>query len=184
MYDMEGRIRMKEKLFGPLPTAIIFILIFRFGGSLGGNPAVNYNDRIVKYQIAITVKILNLMKSLDKGNLEDINKKLERLKIQIDKSLTKLSKMDSFQGYTRLRDAAINMAKFYKSIASKEIVEMVKILSLEDTFISQTDINHLQDIKKDIIDQEVEYGYELQEAQKEFAKIYGLKLTKVPKIDQ
>jgi hypothetical protein len=175
---------MKEKLSRPLPTAIIFILIFRFCGNLGGNPAVNYNNRIIKCQTAIAIKMLDLMKSLENRNAEEMNKKLDALKLQIDKSLRKLSKMESFQGYTRFRDAAIELVKFYKSIASKKIFETIKILSLEDKFISQSGVSHLQEIGKDIIDQEAEYVYELQAAQKEFAEIYGLKLNKVPKLNR
>jgi hypothetical protein len=175
---------MKEKLSGPLPTAIIFILILRFGGNLGGNPAVNYNNRIIKYQTAIAIKMLDLMKSFDNRNPVEMNKKLAALKLQIDKSLRKLSKMESFQGYTRFRDAAIDLAKFYKSIANKKILETIKILSLEDTFISQSHVSHLKEIQKDIIDQETNYAYELQAAQKEFAEIYDLKLNKVPGLNR
>lgn len=175
---------MKKKLFGALPTAIIFILIWIFGGRLGGNPAVTYNNRIVGYHTSIAVKIVALLKSLEERNPKDMNKKLEALQLQITNSLIELSQMESFDGYTRLRDAAIAMCKFYKSIASNEIVEMIKILSYEDSFISQADISRLQDIKKEISDREAEYGYELQAAQKEFTKMHGIKSNKIPELDR
>lgn len=167
----------KKTMLGPLPVAIIFILILRFGGTLGGNPAHAYHDRVIgEHNKKIASKMIDLFQSLDKRNPEEMVNKLEIIQLQIDDSLKKLSKTDDFYGNTRLRDAAIDLYKFYKSIGEKEYVEMITILSSEDLFISQADAARLQELKEYIVNGEAEYVGKVHAAEKEFAQLHGFKL--------
>jgi uncharacterized protein YukE len=159
-----------KKMFGFLGVAVAVFFFLKFSGTLG-NSAIDYNDRIVASQNKIIVKILDLANSFEKSDPDEMDEKLQELQSQIDDSLATLSAMESYDGYTRLRDGAIELIKFYKSIAQEEYREIVETLSQPESDITQSDYNRLLEIQKDIEDSEADLDNELQAAQQEFAKM-------------
>ncbi len=165
---------MKKSLSGLVFVVIVFFAIRYFVG--GGSGAIKYNDRIVDCQNKIIVKLFDFFNALEKSESDEMDEKLLELQTQIDDSLAVLSAMESYDGYTRLRDAAIELLKFYKDIAQEECQEIVEILSQPQSDITVSDYNRLQEIQRDLGDGEADLDKELQEAQQEFAKMHGFQI--------
>lgn len=168
---------IRKEILGPILLIIIFSLIMmRSAGNLGKTEAYTYHNRILDKDTEIALLMIDFVQSLDKRNQEEMLEKLHILQRKIDDFLKELSTMEDFHGYNRLRDATIDLLKFYKSIAEKEYVEAITILSSEEMFISQADAGRLEEINEYIVNGEAEYMGKVQAAQKEFAKIYGFKV--------
>lgn len=165
---------MKKSLSGVVFVVIAFFAVRYFIG--GGSAAIKYNDRIVDCQNKIIMEILDLANSFEKSDPDQMDEKLLELQTQIDDSLAILSAMEPYDGYTRLRDGAIELIKFYKDIAGEEYQEIVEILSQPQSDITTGDYNRLQDIQRDIEDREADLDKELQEAQQEFAKMHNFRI--------
>ena len=165
---------MKKSLSGLVFVVIAFFAVKYFIG--GGGAAIRYNDRIVDSQGKIILKIFDLAKAFEKSDPDEMDAKLLDLQTQIDESLVTVSAMESFDGYVRLRDAAIELFKFYQDISREEYQEIVEILSQPQSDITKDDYYRLQDIQADVEEREADLDKELQAAQQEFAKIHGFQV--------
>ena len=174
-YLLIKRCFMKKGFGGFIFFVIAFIVIRQFSGSSG--EALKYNNKIVGYQNKIIVKIIDLSKSLDKFNADEMDRKLTALQDQIDESLAGVKAMDGFKGNYRFRDAAIKLIEFYKDMCENEYSEMIEILKQGPSNITQSDITYMQELQASIEKTEAPLDREMQSAQREFAAEYKFKIT-------
>lgn len=91
------------------------------------------------------------MKITDTTNLIlEIDASYLDFKRQIDQSLDKLEKLSDFDKKTDLRDAAIELCKEYKNVASSEYVEVIKIVKIPLSLYTEEDDNKFLEITEKI----------------------------------
>jgi hypothetical protein len=163
-----------KKLIGVIVGLTAAFFIFKYAG--GSSAAIKYNDQIVSNQNRIIEKVFPLSQAFQTGDQADMEAKLETLKIQIDQSLAAVSAMKAFKGNIELRDSAIDLFKFYRTIADNEYTEIINIISLARNNITEYEKNRLIEIQSSLTSREREYDNRLQAAQSRFAGKYGIKI--------
>jgi hypothetical protein len=133
-----------------------------------------YNDAIVIEQNKIIALVLEMYNSSDDIDLAEAS----RLKIieQCKKSIDIVGAMEPYDGNTDLRDAAINLFKFYKDIASVEFKRLIELLNKEE--LTDVDYEEIDVIDMNVSSRETPLDEAFAKAQRDFSNKYNLTLEK------
>ena len=137
--------------------------------------AVDYNDMIIALQTRIIKSMIDFSKSFDSTDKTLMDKKHAELLATIEGVLKDAETIKSFRDSTEFRDAAMEMFKFYDSIAKKEYLEIMNILKRDKP--EAKDLARINEIVKSISDRETKLDSEFQKIQQAFARKHGIKLT-------
>jgi hypothetical protein len=149
------------------------ILSVLFLCSCGQTP-LEYNDSIIEEQNKITGFMIESGNCLDSDFSSCDALRLNTIE-QCNKSIVLVESMPGYDGNTRLRDAAIALFKFYKTMNENEFKEMIDIFMKGDE-ITEEDIAILTILEEEISQKEVVLDEELDQAQKEFARANGFEI--------
>lgn len=158
-------------------TLALFTLAFLLLQSCNLNKttsAVEYNDKIITEQtkvIQLTLDMINYIET-DLAKCEEL--RLEIVK-QCEKSIGIIEKMEPFDGDSQLKNAALDLFKFYKQTYSVEYKKLIEILNKGEE-ITQEDITEITDISTDIEKKEVDLEDKFEVAQNAFAKKYNIQI--------
>jgi hypothetical protein len=136
--------------------------------------AVDYNDAIVNEQNKIIEHIL----AMSNATYDIAESDQHRLKIieQCDSSIAIVGAMEPFDGNSDLRDAAVNLFRFYKDIASTDFKRILDILDMDEP--TDADYEELDQIDAKIAERELPLDAAFQNAQKAFSDKHNLQLLK------
>ena len=157
-----------------LTVFTLLILLFLTGcSSTPKMSATEYNDFIVKEQQLI-VNEMRQFNNDDGSNLEHIEQKRLKIVTQCDSSLFKIEQLEDFDGKTSLKNAALELFTFYKTVCDNEYQEMIAIMN--KSLITKEDIEKLKLSQEKNKQQEIKLDKQLETAQNEFAKDQGIKI--------
>jgi hypothetical protein len=145
---------------------------FSSGGSSAG--AVAYNDRIISLQSRIVKSMIDFSKSFDTDDKNAMEKKHAQLLSTIQSAIKEAQTIEGFDGNTQFRDAAVEMFKFYDSIAKKEYKEIMDILKKETP--EETDLTRINEIVTSISQREEQLDRKFQVIQQAFARKHNIML--------
>ncbi len=136
--------------------------------------AIAYNDAIVTEQNNIVARIVDMSNALSNPNLSE----MYRIKIidQCDKSIGLVSKMESFEGDLAMRDAALDLFRFYREIAANDFKVILEIYALPE--LGESDYRRLYELEEEISMREELFDLGLKKAQKGFSDKYNLTLQR------
>jgi len=160
---------MKRFFFLLIPT-----IFFACGSKSSQMSAVDYNDAIINEQNKIIEHIL----AMSNVTYDIAESDQHRLKIieQCDSSIAIVGAMEPFDGNSDLRDAAVNLFKFYKDIASTDFKRILEILDMDEP--TDADYEELDQIDAKIAERELPLDAAFQNAQKAFSEKHNLQLLK------
>ncbi len=156
------------------------ILLFCFGIScnfLSQKNAIKYNDIIINSQRSISDRFTDISNAFLSDDSLRMFQSLKSLNTTIDSAIIVVSDLSSLDGSTEMRDAALQLFKFYKKVGEQQYVEIVNILLKEET--SEEDAERLNVIEKEISLSETELDKNFTEAQLNLSKKYGFKLNQL-----
>ena len=136
--------------------------------------AIKYNDNIVLLQDKIHIKMTALGNSFSTKDSVEINKNLQALKTTSDSAIAVVGGLSGIDGDTQLKDAALNLFKFYRKLADVEFAQEGAIFCKEE--ITADDMKVLNDIVESVTKEEKPLDDALGEAQNNLAKKYNFKL--------
>ena len=167
---------------------LLFLFLLPFTAFAQKMTAVEYNDKIVNCQNDIGYKMLAIGEYVGSGeettkeeasNLREIALKAAK------KAVSDLEKMGAYSGDDAMRQAALNLFRFYENILTNEYAQMVDILYKED--FTDADSEQLGLLVQVVSEKEAPFDEKFQDAQVAFAKKNGLELEENPlqeKIDE
>ncbi len=135
--------------------------------------ATEYNDKIVDEQNKIGQRIIDFNYAVEAG--EEMDLPLNLILEQINVSIEVLENLKPWEDGKALKNSALELFKFYKSIVSKEYREMVDILKHAE--ISETDAARLNTIMADVAEREKKVDYDFSTSQEAFAKRWNIELA-------
>lgn len=141
--------------------------------------AIDYNDAIVTEQNNIVSRIVEMSNALSDPKLSE--KYRMNVVEQCDKSISLVSDMGSFEGDAAMRDAALDLFKFYREVADNQFKVIVQIYALAE--LNDDDYNRLYLLEAEISKLEEPYDLAFKQAQKAFSEKYKLRLQKNEKQD-
>jgi hypothetical protein len=168
---------MKKNISSVLLAVVVGVVYFLVKGGLGGGPAVKYNNKLIESQSKVINQMISLSKTFQKKNPVVMSMGLKKLQNTIDDVIKDVEAMPDYEGNIDLRDAILDLLDFYKDIAAEEYEEMIEILGRQGE-ITQSDVDYLQTMQKNITEREDELDRELESAQSEFAKKHNIKIEK------
>ena len=101
----------------------------------------------------------------------------KELLAQIDKANDTLEKIGKFDGKTDMKDAVAKVLATYKTVATNEYPEMIRISKMPDSLYSQDDDNKRMDLSKKIDDELDKSVNDFLEVQKAFSVKYKFELS-------
>lgn len=165
-----------------LPLAFVFLGLLASCGSKEDMTPIQYNDKIVGEQNKIIEKILAFSNNasedfavMDKSRLEAVEQCKSSIKI--------VEAMKDYEGNTQLRDAAVNLFKFYQQISEESFKEMTDIIK-KGADITQDDLNRLEEIQAEMDGKEGTLDAALAKAQDDFSAKYNFSLKRNDVQDQ
>ncbi len=164
--------------------SLILILILALFACKKQSPS-EYNDKIIKEQIAIVDKLDKMRKALDDYNLlpedkafQNMDAAYDSLIFQIDSSIARVKKMGSFQDDSTLQQAALKLFNEYKNITEKNYKRVIELYKIPDKMFTQEDRKEMDSLIADINSRTQKAYEEFIKVQKEFAKKNNLELIK------
>lgn len=150
------------------------VLLFSCGSGSNKLTPLDYNDAIVNEQNKIIEHILSMSNSAFDITIAEAH----RLNIieQCDASIAVVESMQPFEGNSELRDAALNLFRFYREIASLEFREMLELLDKDE--VTDVEYDALNLIDQRIAVKEAPLDAAFQKAQKQFSEKHNLMLQK------
>lgn len=139
--------------------------------------AVKYNDELVAQQTKVFEKESALIEAISKNIPDKLDLLCADLSKQIDESTEAVKKMESFDGKTEMKDAAMKVFIAYKEVTDKEYKEMIKFAKTPDSLYTPEDDNKLIEVSKKIDDKLNKAVDEFVQLQKEFAEKYKFELS-------
>lgn len=158
--------------------ALIFILAAATAATAGQSTkdqAIDYNDKIIALQTRIIKSMIAFSKSFGTGDGKTMMKAHKEMVSTIETVLAETKKVGPFQGDSKLRDAAVELFKFYNSISRKEYLEIVNILKKGKP--GKKDMARMNQIVESITVRETALDKKFQGIQVAFTKKYGIDLT-------
>ena len=158
----------RKLLFGIALCLVTQLLIAQ------NNEAVKYNNRVIKEQHSVTPLIVSFFHNHLKKHIapEVIKKEKEKIELKLDRGIARLQAMDSFEGDTKLRDAAIDWFKLYKRSFDIEYEEVIPILTKKDK--TEDDKLKLKTLRDKLLSEEEEIDIRFEMAQEQFAAKHKL----------
>lgn len=136
--------------------------------------AVEYNDYIVGRQTTLMRNIMDFVKVAE-SDLDSAEKMLDKYVKETGAMITEIKGMPPYKGDSTLRDAAVGIFGFYKKIFDKDYRDILHLRSEQDG--TSTDIeDRIQQIVKNVEDEEKGFDNRFQSAQKAFARKNNMKL--------
>ena len=135
---------------------------------------VEYNNIIVNEQNKIIKTVFEYVEAVSTAS--DKSEKI-RLKLvdQCQKSLKIVEAMEAYEGNVRLRDAAIDLFKFYLKLSEESFKEISEINEKGEEMTIE-DLERLEILESDMDKKEVVLDNALGAAQDEFAKKHNIEL--------
>jgi hypothetical protein len=164
-----------------MKTTIAFLLLLVFAGISVGQPApvnisdpVKYNDFIVGEQNEIGESLLDLMEVIndETSTLDIAMTYLGTLSATIDQSIADMENLEKMNNDYGLKKSAMDLFGFYKRIMGDKYSEIIKQLYSESP-----DIVLIDQITKEVADEEKGFDAAFQLAQQSFATGYGFTLA-------
>ncbi len=150
----------------------LLLLVIPFAAS-AQTTAVEYNDIIVDEQNKIGQRIIDFNYAVESG--EEMDMPLKLILEQIAVSIEVVEKVNPWEDGAALKNSALSLFRFYKSIVSKEYQEMVDILKKEN--IAESDVTRLDKLLADITEREAKLDADFSYQQEAFAKRWNIELT-------
>lgn len=136
--------------------------------------AVQYNDYIVNRQTTLMRNIMDFVKVAE-SDLDSAEKMLDKYVTQTSTMITEIKGMPPFKGDSTLRDAAAGIFVFYKKIFDKDYRDILHLRSEQDGTSTEIE-DRIQQIVKNVEEEEKGFDNRFQSAQKAFAKKNNMKL--------
>ncbi len=136
--------------------------------------AISYNDKIIHLQTKIQLKLDALGASFITRDSVLMFNRIAELQNTTDSSIAALEGLDGFDGSTELKDAALNVFRFYKRLASTEFQVEVNVLTKDS--ITEEDKKVLTEIDERTAADEKKLDDALLRAQNNLASKYHFKL--------
>ena len=161
-----------------MKNLLLFVLILSIAACnmFNKETAVQYNNKIISVQDNIHLKLKTLGVAFATRDSVVMTASLESLKKTIDSGITVMNGIKDFEGSTALKDATLNLFKFYKRTAENEFTQEVNILKKQE--ISDEDQDLIAGIDEKISAEEKPLDEALAEAQKFMAEKYKFNLDK------
>jgi hypothetical protein len=155
------------------------IVVLTQGCNIGSKvSADDYNDKIVREQIAILKSNLNFSKLLSSSDIKGARKALNDTKIQCESSIEILSTMEPLNGDSKFRDKTLELFRFYKRIFTNDYKTVLDIIAAPPA--TQEGIERIYAITAAITLEEEKLHKELKEEQFAFAKKHRMAIVKEP----
>lgn len=157
--------------------APLFVLFISVLTSCSLKPAlspVEYNDKIVGEQNKIIQAVFEYIDAVSNGK-KDAESTRRTLVTQCKRSLEIVQSMEDYEGNVRLRDAAVDLFKFYLKLSEESFKEISEINEKGEDITLQ-DLERLEVLESEMDKKEVKLDNALSSAQEEFAKKYNFKL--------
>lgn len=155
---------------------LICLSLFVSCDYLNQKNAVQYNDIIINSQAAIGKRFTEIGNAFLLRDSAQIYRCKDALNTTIDSSLNVVEEMSSLDGSTELKDAAIRLFKYYKTINQVKYQEIINIILL--TSPTEDDAARLDILKTEISVEEEPLDNELELAQKHMSEKYGFRVEK------
>jgi hypothetical protein len=162
-------------------TLILFAILATVVASCGPTKeeAIDYNDKIIKEQVAIIDKIDKLYDAMkDYTDHQGLDSAYAAAQKQIESSTDIVSKLEKFGDDTEFRDAALKLFATYRSLLQNEMKKMVDFSKLPDeqyTNEVEDEFNKLSDITIGRMDEDLK---QLNAAQVTFANKHKFEIEK------
>jgi len=155
---------------------LICLSLFISCDFLNQKNAVKYNDIIINSQIAIGKKFADMGNAFESRDSSQIYQCKSALNNTIDSALTIVGELSSLDGSTELKDAAMQLFTYYKSINQTKYQEIISIILL--SFPTDDDAERLVVLKAEIAEEEEPLDSDLVLAQKHMMEKYGFSVEK------
>lgn len=136
--------------------------------------AVDYNDYIVNRQTTLMKNIMDFVQ-VAQSDLDSADIMLDRFVKETGTMVTDIKGMPPYKGDSSLRDAAVSIFGFYKKIFDKDYRDIIHLRKEQDG-TSQDIEGRIQQIVKNVEEEEKGYDARFQTAQKAFAKKNKMRL--------
>jgi hypothetical protein len=157
-----------------IPLSILFIAIISACGIKPRMSPIEYNDMIVTEQNKIIKSVFAYVDAVSTGNEKAEKARLSMVE-QCKSSLKVVNSMEDYEGNVRLRDAAIDLFKFYLTLSEESFKEISEINEKGEE-ITIEDLERLQVLESAMDKKEIVLDNALSSAQEEFAKKYNFQL--------
>ncbi|MBP5455935.1 MAG: hypothetical protein J6Y37_05510 [Paludibacteraceae bacterium] len=117
-----------------------------------------------------------IVEYLSKRDIPGAEAALQAAKLEADKSLERLQKMESFEGNDELRQNCIEFVDFYKTIFNNEYEQAFDVLRKTDKRTTD-DVNKLSEILLSVTTENQFVKADLVKSIKKFCKEYELTIT-------
>ena len=166
------------KIFGLLTVILSFVACQK------QSPA-EYNDNIVKQQIAIIKKMTVLKNSINDYNIlpadvaiENMNKAYDSLIFQIDTSTKAVKAMDPFKKDSTFKNAALDLFDSYHNVAVTKYKRVIELYKLPTNMFTEVESQELDSLKNQAAAEIDEAFAKFSEVQNDFAQKNNLNLIK------
>lgn len=138
--------------------------------------AVDYNDHIVELQRRIGVKMMKFNEELssDAATLESVNAELKELQSVADDVISNCQKLPAYEKNTALRDAAMDLFKYYKKTFKEDYSRMVQLIYGDE--LTEESIKELEAILEKVTVDEKVLDERFMKEQTSFADKHGFSL--------
>lgn len=156
-------------------SVTLLFSVFSCNNTFKENPT-EYNNRFVQIQFKIVDRLTALATSFATCDSTEMFAHLNEFKITTDSCINVVEGMKDYEGNTGLKDAALDFLKFNKKISENECLQMINILKTKS--FSANDKKMIDEIRKEIYNNEKPIDKAFKDAQNNFAKKYDLKVGK------
>lgn len=161
-------------------AAVIMIALYSCGGKSGSSDKLTfstpaeYNDFIVDLQSGIKDEFTSLTDALNANDMNQAKLKATDLTAKCTLAVDTLNKLDSYNGNTAFRDAAIKLFTHYKDFSQKGLKEELEIMSKPQ--INDQDQQRIDQLDDEFSKKEDGLHSAFMESQKKFADENNLTL--------
>ena len=162
----------------------VFSLVFAMAMFIScGNSddAIKYNDSLVDLQTRVFEKESLLIDAMNKNTIDKIDPLYKDLLTQIDKASDTIEKIGKFDGKTEMKDAAKKVLATYRTVATNEYPEIIRIAKMPDSLYSPAEENKSIDLRKKIDDELDKAVNDFLEIQKSFSVKYKFEISTAEK---
>lgn len=135
---------------------------------------VLYNDKIVNAQNAIGREILTFVDFMGQADWEGAENQLSGIISVTDEKILEIGKMTGYKGSITLRDAALDLFKFYNRTFKTDYQEILQILKKDE--LTEEDQGKLGEIINHITEEEGHFDEKFRNAQTTFATTHNITL--------
>lgn len=157
-----------------IPFSLLFLILVSACDVKPSMSPVDYNDMIVTEQNKIIKIVFAYVDAVSNGAV-DAEKTRLLMVDQCKSSLKVVEGMEDYEGNVRLRDAGIDLFKFYLTLAEESFKEISEINNKGEE-ITVEDLERLEILESEMDKKEFALDNALSAAQEEFAKKYNFQL--------